>query len=535
MYGGFDFIADLHIELGDEVSRLSLVSDLTGLGLELPGELAKAADDSVPTELTLQFLDEYQAARFRYGPARGWLHVNEVLLRGAIGFAMPPPRLDYGQKLLVLGGRMRGFSLDELMRETEEGVDGGNGFNLALPVQLDGLTADYIDVSGVFFENVKLDGRIEPGSELELAISLQSEDVKGDLAIAPAAPLQLDLAFLRLPAAAAGESEEGTGKETGPRADPLDVEVIAELVDADVNLGRFMVGETDYGAWKFALRAEADGISINGLEASLRGLDIAADKLIWDGEKDRSYFAGTLTATDLATVLPHWGYAASVSTERALMTADLNWQGSPAAIDLTRVIGKAAFEAHNGRFLEVTQGADAMKIFSLVNFSTIAKRLNFDFSDVVGEGVSFDTLTATTEFHTGTMQFLEPMAVDGSGSNFRIGGTVDLVGGALDNEMIVTLPVTKGLPWYAAYIALANPLAGLGVLVGERVLRKPLEQFSSAKYEIGGTLDAPELKFVGVWDTTMDRPQVSLEQMEGELPEGGAGAAADDVVLEPGD
>lgn len=534
MHGAFDFIADLHIELGDEVSRLSLVSDLTGLGLELPGELAKAPDDPVPTELTLQFLDDYQAARFRYGPARGWLHVNEVLLRGAIGFAMPPPRLDDDQELLVLGGRVRGFSLDELMPESADGE--GGSLNLALPVQLDGLIADHVNVSGVFFENVKLDGRIEPGNELELAISMHSQDVVGDLAITPDQPLKLDLALLRLPESeASGLPEDGNA----PAPDPLSVEVIDELVDADVTVTRFMVGEDDYGAWSFRLRPEEGGVALHDLEASLRGVDIATERLFWDGEKDRSYFNGTLDAVDLATVLPEWGYAASVSTESAQMTADLSWEGSPAAVDLTLLTGQAAFEAHNGRFLEVTQGADAMKIFSLVNFSTIAKRLNFDFSDVVGEGVSFDTLTATTEFRAGTMQFLEPMAVDGSGSNFRIGGTVDLVEGNLDNEMIVTLPVTKGLPWYAAYIALANPLAGLGVLVGERVLRKPLEQFSSAKYEISGTLDDPELKFVGVWDMTMDRPQVSLERAEGDLPEVEGTAEPAEPALEtpalPGD
>ena len=199
------------------------------------------------------------------------------------------------------------------------------------------------------------------------------------------------------------------------------------------------------------------------------------------------------------------------------MQANLNWPGSPAAVDLDVVVGQASFQADNGRFLEVSAGGtDAMKIFSLVNFSTIAKRLNFDFSDVVGEGVSFDQLTATTDFDSGMMHFVEPMEVEGSGSSFRIAGSVDLVEGTLDNEMIVTLPVSRGLPWYAAYVALANPLAGLGVLVGERVLRKPLEQFSSAKYEISGTLTEPELKFVGVWDVTMDRPQVTLEQLDGE-------------------
>ncbi len=530
MHGGFDFMADLHIEMGGEISRLNLVSDLTGLGLELPGELAKTPDDSVPTELTLQFLDDYQSARFRYGPARGWLHVNEVLLRGAIGFDMPPPRLESDQEILVLGGRVRGFSLDELMPDRSAGENGGGGLNLALPVRLDGLMADHIDVSGIFFENVKLDGRIESGSELDLQLTIASEDLAGGLSITPDRPLQLDLDLLRLP------EPDGTDDDdlAGPAADPLDVAVIAELPDADVTLEKFLVGETDYGAWSFELRPEDDGVTFQAMEANLRGVNIVADRLTWDGTEDRTYFTGTLTAEDLATVLPQWGYAASVSTESAQMTANLNWQGSPAAVDLTRVVGESAFEAHNGRFLEVTQGADAMKIFSLVNFSTIAKRLNFDFSDVVGEGVSFDTLTATTEFRTGNMQFLEPMAVDGSGSNFRIGGSVDLVSGALDNEMIVTLPVTKGLPWYAAYIAIANPLAGLGVLVGERVLRKPLSQFSSAKYEIAGTLDAPELKFVGVWDTTMDRPQVSLEQVEGDAPEVDAGAEPDEPATEAG-
>jgi hypothetical protein len=69
--------------------------------------------------------------------------------------------------------------------------------------------------------------------------------------------------------------------------------------------------------------------------------------------------------------------------------------------------------------------------------------------------------------------------------------------------MIVTLPVSDSLPWYGVYLALANPLAGLGVLVGERVLRKPLRAFSTAKFEVKGTLDEPEVNFVGLWDRSM--------------------------------
>jgi len=517
--GGFDFIADLHIELGDAISRLDVVSDLTGLALDLPGEFSKVPDEPVPAELELRFLDAYQSVRFRYGTAQGWLHVNEVPLKGAIGFGMPPPLVDTMASELVLSGRVSGFRVDQVV------PDGGGGPGLAIPLRLAGLEVGLIDVNGVGFKDAVLSGTIGGDSDnTTLDLVVESPDLSGALKLHGDDPIGLDLTLLRLP----------EGQAEG--ADPLDVQIIPELMDADVTLSQLFVGEEDYGAWSFQLRPDEKGLALNNLVANLRGVGISAEKIYWELERNRSFFDGALEAQDLAEVLPMWGYAASVATERASMQASLSWLGSPAAVDLNLLKGQASFEAHNGRFLEVTSGGtDAMKIFSLVNFSTIAKRLNFDFSDVVGEGVSFDSLTAKAEFNEGMMLFLEPMAVDGSGSNFRIAGSVNLVEGILNNEMIVTLPVTKGLPWYAAYIAIANPLAGLGVLVGERVLRKPLEQFSSAKYQISGTLDEPEVKFVGVWDTSMDQPQASLETTETEVTEPEPGDDGEEAVPAPGE
>src|SRR5690606_30160700 len=197
---------------------------------------------------------------------------------------------------------------------------------------------------------------------------------------------------------------------------------------------------------------------------------------------------------------PQWDYAPSVETNSARLAGTFRWRGSPLAFDLLALRGEGEARAEQGRFLDVESGAGAQKIFSLMNFTAIAKRISLNFSDVFGRGVSFDELTARLALDEGTLTFLEQLQVEGAGSGFRVSGRVDLEHGRLDNDMIVTLPVSKSLPWYAAYVALANPLAGLGVLVGERVLRKPLEQFSSARYHIGGTLDEPEVKLVGVFD-----------------------------------
>ncbi|MCC5872646.1 MAG: hypothetical protein JJU22_09640, partial [Gammaproteobacteria bacterium] len=72
---------------------------------------------------------------------------------------------------------------------------------------------------------------------------------------------------------------------------------------------------------------------------------------------------------------------------------------------------------------------------------------------------------------------------------------------------IVTLPVSRNLPWYAAYaILLANPITGAGVLVAERVFRDQIDRFSSARYRLRGNLDQPEVTFVSIFADEVDLP-----------------------------
>jgi uncharacterized protein YhdP len=135
----------------------------------------------------------------------------------------------------------------------------------------------------------------------------------------------------------------------------------------------------------------------------------------------------------------------------------------------------------------------------LLNFAAIAKRMALDFSDVFGKGISFDEITGVVAADQGTIVFVEPLVIEGTGGEYRINGTVNLLTGALDNEMVVTLPVSSSLPWYAAYLGFVNPLAAGAVLVGERIFHDQIDKFSSAKYKIGGTLQNPEVNFEQVF------------------------------------
>ena len=168
--------------------------------------------------------------------------------------------------------------------------------------------------------------------------------------------------------------------------------------------------------------------------------------------------------------------------------------------DLAHLSGNASLNLDNGSFVEVdAAGSGAMRIMSLVNFWTVAKRLNLDFSDVFGEGISFDEVRMQLALDDGLAHFEQPATIAGSGSSFRINGTVNFDTGALDNEMIVTLPLHQSLPWYAAFIALANPAGAVGVLVGGQLLAEPLSRLTSGKYRIRGTYEEPEVDFVSIF------------------------------------
>ncbi len=507
LQGGFDYLADLHIELGDEVPRLEVVSDLAGLALALPGELGKQPEDSVATAVELRFLEDYQALNFGYGNAQGWLHVADGLQRGAIGFGEPAPTINSSVSELVLSGQVSGFRLDEVI------PDGDGESALALPIRLDDLVAEHIALEDLRFSDVLLNGTIAPGS---LALVFESQSAQGEVSYIDDEPMQIHLTHLRLP----DTSPAGEAPENEEAPDPLDPSVIADLPLADVTVDQFNVGEADYGAWSLSLVPDDQGVALRDLKANLRGVAIASDEVYWQAEPNQTRFEGTLAMADLEKVLPLWDIVPSLSTSSAQFSGDLHWRGSPANVDVDRLIGPATFVAKDGRFMEVDAGGQgALKIFSLVNFSTVLKRLNLDFSDVRGKGISFEEIRAETYFDEGRLIFTpEPIKIIGSGSEFKIAGEVNLLEGTLDNEMIVTLPVTRSLPWYAAYIALANPLTAIGVIVGERMLRKPIEQFSSAKYTITGPIENPELTFVNVWDRSVDKPHDIVETPSAELP-----------------
>lgn len=511
---GFD-AAYIGFPRADRAPELTVQSDLQGLFLDLPTPLGKPAEATADLQLTAHLLQAHSAVNVHYANApaaagelalSGWLHVADAgVQRGALGIGHPVPIADATADRVVLAGSLGpvSFSADAIpdlpsweARELRlERLDLGQ-FALHELV-MSGRATSSTSRRAVSSEGGHLalggtDRRAGSRIASEIEFAFRSREAEGTLSRSDDAPWQVDLTSIRLPATE-GEDE----------ADPLTVAVMDDLQDADVRIHSVFVGQDDYGDWRFGLRKGPEGVALVDLASRVRGLEVAAtEPMFWSRATNATNFDGIVRASNVADVLPRWGFAPSVESESFEMEGRLSWPGSPLMFDLAHLSGNADLALDDGSFVEVevdAAGSGAIRIMSLVNFSTIAKRLSLDFSDVFGDGVSFDEVRVQLALDDGLARFEQPASIAGTGLSFRINGTVNFDTGALDNEMIVTLPLHQSLPWYAAFIALANPAGAVGVLVGGQLLREPLSRLTSGKYRIRGTYDEPEVDFVSIF------------------------------------
>ena len=86
----------------------------------------------------------------------------------------------------------------------------------------------------------------------------------------------------------------------------------------------------------------------------------------------------------LSASCPRWSRKISPSTWISLGLGDE---------DLTpSAEGSVIFDIDRGRFIQIDAAGAPMRVLGLLNFSALARRLRFDFSDVYKRGLVFDEI-----------------------------------------------------------------------------------------------------------------------------------------------
>ncbi|GGI88017.1 YhdP family protein [Halopseudomonas pertucinogena] len=490
--------------LGEGLRRLVVQSDLRDVQLDLPGELAKRSGDRLPSRLQL---DMGQTGRWQFqlgDDLRGILLERDGVLAGDIRYRQGIPQQPATRGIAVAArfdrvdvDQWRDWWRPDLLSGTGAGGSGpgaGPGEQLISRVQI---SAGRLSGFGLDLQNLDV---LATPRDSGWQLTAEHPQLSGRVLLpAQGAPIELDLQ--RLVVARPQEDPVDTHGLVEPLLpeDPLKDFNPASVPAMRVSIDELHWGDELVGATAFNLRPATAALDISDIDLSLRGGLQVMGSMRWD--ESRSRFDGTLAATDIGRVLSAWGYAPSVRSSSFGSQVSLSWPGSPAWFALKRSSGSLSLQAEDGTLDSGESSADALRVFGLLNFNALTRRLRLDFSDLFGKGVAYDTFSGEAVLTNGLLQTLSPLVMDGPSVKLQLDGNLDLPADRVDMGLLVTLPVTNNLP-LAAIIAGAPQIGGVLFLV-DRILGDRVARFASVRYRVSGSWKQPNVEFDRAFD---DKP-----------------------------
>lgn len=456
--------------------RLSIGSDLVGTELRFPAPLGKPARS--PTNLELDLTVPPTMNRFdiegRLGSSQRFalsfwttdsgprFRRGSVRLDGAYPLLPPDDGLD-------IDGNVGELVLDEwlaLLREQ-------NLIGRDEPI-LNRLDLNIADLA-LFGQRLgEATFAVRQGRD-EWLVELDSADIAGHIvvpfAIGGRPQIIADMQRLNL------TITDRTGTQ------PLDPRDLPGLL---INSQEFSVGQRFFG--RLSADVQADPLGLRLVSYQSGGDDFAVEgsgSWLAGVQGPTTRFAFSLLSQDVAATLTDLGLQPIVEAESLQVTASVNWPGGPASRWQESVSGDLSLQIGQGSVINLEPGAGRM--WGLLSFTALPRRLALDFRDVFNRGLVFDEVGGDFVIVDGNA-YTDNLLLTGPVADIGVVGRTGLRNEDYQQQVVVTAEPGKVLPTMGF---LASPGIGAALLLFTQIFKEPLKGIGRASYCVSGDWDAP--------------------------------------------
>lgn len=441
--------------LGD-APVLQLTSDLKGMAIGLPQPLGKAAEESRSLFLQLHpGREQGQLFLARLG--------EEVELEGS-------GRADRG---LMLRGRLARLPLGSWVshaRSSEAGT----------PVAGLELTIGDFSFGPVHASELLLKSdRVAQG----WAGTLESAQLSGTFFVPglPAKPWEFELR--RLPLVDIGASLDGS---VGKQAAPV---IAAELPAIRLDAAEVSINGGDLGQLRLVLDPSQSGYELSRLNLDGPLLSLHGEGYWYQGGADAGLNLNLAFETpDLGLLQERLGFEREFERCDAGLNLHLRLPPDSREWGFERLGGSADLNVGRGQLLEVKPGFG--RLFGLINFYALGRRLRLDFQDFFGEGLGMDALTGTFSIDQG-QAYTNDLRLEGPSVRIGMAGHINMVDEQLDLLVRVTPRLGAALPLVSTLAG--GPVAGVGALIAQGLFPEALDSATTSEYSVTGSWDDPQV------------------------------------------
>jgi uncharacterized protein (TIGR02099 family) len=472
-------------------SRFGLHSDLAGTAVDLPGGYGLAADQQGALQLTLA-LDSRQLDFSYLNRLHGRFDLAASDSRGTLRFGAGTPSLYDGNGLRIEGA-LPVLDVSDLVAlqarfSVQSDVQGQSGASAT--DALGGLRQLDLEIGELHAGALRtgpLTARLEPAAQGWL-LQLDGEQVQGEVRMPTAQPVAVALSRLTLRKAEAVATEPQEERAQ----DDAEWTRFDTLPEIDLNIGELIWDGRALGRWQAQLRPDGDHLRIRGIEAIMGQLALRGELSWLQGSNPHTGLTLKVQGEDIGEQLVQWQLDKVLESEQLDASLQLEWPGAPWQLKASGLDGAVQFTLKDGRLIESGNSANLLRVFGILNFNTLGRRLRLDFSDLFKKGVAFDRLQGDYRIDNGVAHTVEPLQMQGPSANLQARGSLNFSDETVDKEMEVVLPLTSNVP-FAAVLLGAPQVAGAVFLI-DKLIGDKLERVTTLRYRVSGDWGDPQVE-----------------------------------------
>lgn len=510
--------------------KLKLASSLSGVNVDLPEPFGKASNKLSPLSVDATFFSN-NSQRYAVKYKNNTSAEVAVTPSGVSGFlAINEPEkkvaLTSGNKFIVYAS-LDTIDIAQWSRVLNE-YQSDSSFSNSSFDQLDyQVQANNILFNDYSLQDVKIEGNAKGGRWFS---TVQNNNLKGRILFDEnsANPINLDFDYLNI---AIDETALEESEEPEAKSNTFADTDLSKIRSADVTVQKLNYKGKKFDQLSFALRPVDQGVMLDRLTVSFSGMklvglgDALGAKLLWmkpKGSEGRSQFTGEVMGGDISQLFDAWSLPSNLQSESSQFQLNIGWEGSPLDFSIASLYGDVRANLEEGIFLRNQSQASTgvLRLFSLFNFDTWARRLRLDFSDLYKKGIVFDSLTTRLSFDKGNIYFQEPLYVKSTSSEFTMAGVIDYPKENIDAVLVTTLPIGGNLT-FATALAAGLP-AAVGVYIVGKLFKPQVDKVSSLTYSVKGDWADPNVKFMRIFDNSIEEGASRVEEIPlDDIPEDG--------------
>ncbi|MBI3715499.1 MAG: TIGR02099 family protein [Betaproteobacteria bacterium] len=472
-------------KLTDEARALAVRFSHTGLAdekihLTLVAGAAAAASADGDSRIDARFRRRFDANGVAHGLYGGLASANdavpeELVLAEGLWLGGSLKALDYD----AWNSAFQNFYSPAAAGKSAGGESPLTGFDFKL---------GSLQAYGRTFSSMKLKGR--HASDV-WAMSVESADAAGDFTWRAGAGNDPGLVRARLKKLVIGDEAPGKAAET-----PVDTAREVHLPALDIVADDFTFKERWLG--KLEMRAAQQDVNwkIDQLNVSNGHAQLEMNG-IWlrdgdPGSPSKPGASGSRTnmnikfeANNLNPLFNQFGYADAIKGGTGKLEGKLSWPGHAYQFRLENLSGEFKVEARKGQFSNAPVGA--AKLLGLLSLQSIARRLTFNFNDIVGKGFAFDTIDASVRVANGIM-YTDDLVIAGPSAEVKFAGQVSLPEETQNMSMTFKPQIDSGIALGVGFTTL-GPAGALGAWIVQKIAGSPFEKILSVQYTVTGKWD----------------------------------------------